>query len=56
MTSLIQRNGWHRKWYYQNKQELFKHTLIKDFLKSPEKYTIEYRLRKENIEPQLKLL
>ena len=61
MTSLIQRNGWHRKWHYQNKDELYKHTLIKDFLKRPDAYTFKYAMEKiERLEAkqksQMKLL
>lgn len=61
MTSLIQRNGWHRKWHYQNKDELYKHSLIKDFLKRPDAYTFKYAMAKiERLEAkkksQLKLL
>jgi len=46
MTSLIQRNGWHNKWHYQNKEELYKHSLIKDFRKRPHAYTYEYAMEK----------
>lgn len=60
MTSLIERNGWHRKWHYQNKDELYKHALIKDFLKRPHAYTIQYALEKiekaETKQKQMKLL
>ena len=46
MTSLIERNGWHNKWHYQNKDEIYKHSLIKDFRKRPEAYTFEYAMAK----------
>ena len=59
MTSLIERNGWHRKWHSQNKEELYKHSLIKDFLKRPHAYTIEYeneKLEKAILKEQKKQL
>lgn len=56
MISLIQKNGWHDKWHYNNKDEMYKNSLIKDFLKKPEKYTVEYRMSKDKEVGQIKLL